>query len=91
MKTTGTLGAGTGLWQAPNTAATNSSGFSGLPGGNRLIYGNFNYQGANGYWWSSSEFSPTNAWVRDLGYVYGDAYRSSFNKQNGFSVRCLRD
>ncbi|MBI1193798.1 MAG: hypothetical protein GC205_11595 [Bacteroidetes bacterium] len=39
MKTTGTLSAGTGLWQSPNALATNSSGYSGLPGGFRFNEG----------------------------------------------------
>ena len=91
MKTTGTLGAGTGLWQAPNTAATNSSGFSGLPGGFRLFNGFFFDQGFLGYWWSSSESSTNIAWYRILGYNRGSAYRDYVNKRNGFSVRCLRD
>jgi len=33
MKARGTLEDGTGLWLAPNTAATNESGFTGLPAG----------------------------------------------------------
>ena len=91
MKTTGTLEAGTGLWFAPNTSATNSSGFSGLPGGDRPISGAFFSQGLGGYWWSSSEYSTANAWYRLLYYYYGDAYRPNYYKQSGFSVRCLRD
>ena len=91
MKTTGTLGAGTGLWQAPNTDATNSSGFSGLPGGLRSFNGDFLVQGGGGYWWSSSEFSTGSAWLRVLGYNRGSAYRDYSNKRSGFSVRCLRD
>ncbi len=91
MKTTGTLSPGTGLWFNPNTAATNSSGFSGLPGGNRIHYGVFPSLGADGYWWSSSENLATNAWYRKLTYTNG-FINSNFNlKQNGFSVRCLRD
>ena len=35
MKSTGTIQAGTGLWNSPNTGATNESGFAGLPGGGR--------------------------------------------------------
>ena len=91
MKTTGTLGAGTGLWQAPNTAATNSSGFSGLPGGARSIGGFFTNQGSYGDWWSSSEDSASFAWPRRLLYVSGVANRFNNFKRNGFSVRCLRD
>jgi len=33
MKTTGTIEGGDGLWWAPNTGATNESGWSGVPGG----------------------------------------------------------
>ena len=83
--------AGTSSWLSPNTNATNSSGFSGLPGGYRDNFGKFNYVGANGIWWSSSESNTSYAWFRYLYYVDGDVYRSYFNKHYGFSVRCLRD
>jgi uncharacterized protein (TIGR02145 family) len=73
-----------------NGNGTNSSGFSGLPGGNCGSVGSFSI-GLNGYWWSSSEFGTFNAWYRDLDYKRGDAYRESFNKTIGFSVRCLKD
>ncbi|MGV9003096.1 FISUMP domain-containing protein [Flavobacterium sp.] len=49
-------------WNSPNTAATNSSGFTGLPGGCRNDYGSFYFIGETGYWWSSSEDDATNAW-----------------------------
>ena len=94
MKTTGTLSDGTGLWTAPNVAATNSSGFSGLPGGGRLgIGGVFLTQGNTGYWWSSSEDSafPVAAWFRQLSCCIGNASRLNTGKQDGFSVRCLKD
>ena len=91
MKTTGTLEAGTGLWFAPNTDATNSSGFSGLPGGYRGIGGGFDGRGGSGYWWSSSENSASNAWFRRLLYFNGNAGRYNDFKRSGFSVRCLRD
>ena len=41
LKSTGTIEQSTGLWYAPNTGATNSSGFSGLPAGYRINYGTF--------------------------------------------------
>ena len=97
MKTTGTLSAGTGLWQDPNTAATNNSGFSGLPSSHRNSGGLHSSVslGLTGYWWSSSPnldaTSPVFAHKRYLRHDYGNAFRSSSYKQFGFSVRCLRD
>jgi len=91
MKTTGTLSASTGLWLSPNTAATNSSGFSGLPGGYRSSAGNFLFQGFSGYWWSSSESSSSDAWFRILDYNNSNVFRFANAKHYGNSVRCLRD
>ena len=85
MKSTGTA-----LWKSPNAYATNSSGFTGLPGG----YGgsSFNRIGLNGYWWSSSEAGTTSAWYRYLDYAYNYTDTvSSYSKADGYSVRCLRD
>jgi uncharacterized protein (TIGR02145 family) len=91
MKTTGTIEAATGLWYSPNTGATNSSGFSGAPGGLRASSGGYFYFGDTGYWWSSSEFDTYFAWVRYLYFYDVNASRGSDFKQFGFSVRCLRD
>lgn len=82
---------GTSLWNAPNTEATNSSGFTGLPGGYRNSNGLFSTTSFFGYWWSSSENGPTYAWNRNLYYSIGRADRNNGNKPVGFSVRCLRD
>ncbi|CAN1534262.1 Fib_succ_major, fibrobacter succinogenes major paralogous domain [Flavobacteriaceae bacterium] len=81
---------GTSLWDTPNTDATNSSGFSGLPGG-RNGNGTFSNVGGYGIWWSSSQYGSTYAWIRFLYYSNGYAYRDYYNKLYGFSVRCLRD
>jgi uncharacterized protein (TIGR02145 family) len=80
-------------WNAPNMVATNESGFSGFPGGNRLSSGNFFEVGAFGSWWSSSETSSfsTDAWIRSIRNNYVDADRGSPNKRYGSSVRCLKD
>jgi uncharacterized protein (TIGR02145 family) len=82
---------GTSLWQSPNTDATNSSGFSGLPAGCCSNGGTFYDIGTNGIWWSSSEFNSSIAWYRNLYYNGGLANRLNYSKKNGFSVRCLRD
>jgi uncharacterized protein (TIGR02145 family) len=86
MKETGTT-----HWQAPNTDATNSSGFTGLPGGYRNYLGAFYNVGGLGVWWSSTEANTTYAWYRTLLYSNGLASRIYNDKEIGFSVRCLRD
>jgi uncharacterized protein (TIGR02145 family) len=91
MKSTGTIQAGTGLWQSPNTGATNESGFNGPPGGYRNINGNFSFIGNYGFWWSSTENGIAGAWYRYLSDIYGVARRNYYNKEFGFSVRCVRD
>ena len=91
MKTTGTIEAATGLWNSPNAEATNSSGFSGAPGGDRIFNGECYSVGRDGYWWSSSEDDTYYAWYRNLYYGNGVAGREDLDKQSGFSVRCLRD
>jgi len=70
---------------------TNSSSFSGLPGGSRGSDGAFYSIGHGGYWWSSAEDSTNGAWLRYLYCYNGVVTRSNYNKKNGFSVRCLRD
>ena len=69
---------------------TNSSGFSGLPGGYRDFNGNFSHAGGRGYWWSSSPVGA-NVWDRYLYLYYEDVGRNFVTLQNGFSVRCVRD
>jgi len=76
---------------AENRNGTNSSGFSGLPGGGRYDDGAFSYIGTVGDWWSSTEDDAGSAWGRYLGYGDGSVYGSYGNEENGFSVRCLRD
>lgn len=70
---------------------TNESGFSGLPGGSRDYDGTFYYIGKDGYWWSSTEDNAGFAWLRLLDSKDGNVYRLGLCKQDGFSVRCLRD
>ena len=70
MKTTGTIEAGTGLWHDPNTAATNSSGFSALPGGYRQDGGGFTFLGNYGYFLTSTEVITDYVWFRNLLFQY---------------------
>ena len=82
---------GTRNWTPPNTDATNSSGFTALPGG--ALWGNkFQHLGDNATWWSSSEFSKEKAWSRFVNNKNSNMSRnSSHSKFCGHSVRCLKD
>jgi uncharacterized protein (TIGR02145 family) len=80
-----------GLWTSPNTGATNSSGFSALPGGDRRNNGTFfNVRGSTDFR-SSSEYSATNAITRVLVNRYSNFYRDYNSKSYGFSARCIQD
>ncbi|MBP6978229.1 MAG: FISUMP domain-containing protein [Bacteroidales bacterium] len=82
---------GTTHWLPPNTGATNSSGFTGLPGGCRdNLSGSFDDLGDYSYIWSSSQNTTYNAWSRCLGYITAVVYRGDSNKEYAFSVRCLK-
>jgi uncharacterized protein (TIGR02145 family) len=71
---------------------TDDHGFSGLPAGYRYSYGPFAYLGRYVFFWSSTETSVNTAWYRGLYYDSSQIIQgSTFSKQNGFSVRCLRD
>ncbi len=91
MKSTGTLEQSSGLWFLPNTSATNSSGFTGLPGGYRINYGTYYSMGNVGYFWSASDTATVNGWNYVLDANNGEL-KMIFNlKTNGFSVRCCKD
>ena len=79
-------------WQSPNDGATNSSGFTGLPGGGWNIndFANINTQGK---FWTSTSSS-----------TYGAIYRALYNtapflfnlpggypKTSCYSIRCIKD
>jgi len=74
----------------PAWNGTNSSGFSGLPGGWRYDDGAFDYVGDLGLWWSSSP-DVSYAWFRELNSYNDSVDRSSDYQRVGFSVRCVRD
>lgn len=74
-----------------NGNGTNSSGFSGLPGGYRNHDGYFSNIGINGLFWTATAFSGTNAWFRNLIASIPDVYRPNYFFVNGLSVRCVKD
>jgi len=78
-------------WNAPNTGATNSSGFSGIPGGILGSNETFIFAGSFGHWWSSTDVNASGACYRFLGYISSILNKSIDGKISGVSVRCLRD
>ena len=79
------------IWDPPNTGATNTTGFNGRPGGARSNYGEYLFEGAYGYYWSSTPDGTDKAVFRFLGTCNADLYWNSSEPQDGFSCRCVRD
>jgi uncharacterized protein (TIGR02145 family) len=82
---------GTTYWSSPNTGATNSSGFSALPGGYRGDSGGFSNVGNTGCWWSATEYDASDAYHRGLDCINFNLFRGYYYKSCGFSVRLLRN
>ena len=82
---------GSAYWEKPNRGATNESGFSALPGGNRGYLGAFFNMGFNASFWTSTELDTTHLWIRNLYYKKSKIYRHDFLKHEGFSVRLVMD
>lgn len=83
----------TAVWESPNTGATNSSGFTALPGGIRLYNdGSFTEVGITGDFWSSTVSDDNEVWGQNLSYAsiyFGQVGASK--KNYGYSVRCIKD
>jgi uncharacterized protein (TIGR02145 family) len=92
LKTTGTQ-----YWESPNTGATNSTGYSALPGGYRggdFSSGSFAFSiRRNGAWWTSSSSDPANEWIwiRTMRWDQNSVYRTVSDKRAGQSVRLVKD
>jgi len=84
--------AGYDHWNYSNYGnGTNSSGWTGLPGGSSFSDG-FSNNGLVGYWWSASESSSSSySWRRNLYYSYDVVDRSNSSRDYGRSARCVRD
>lgn len=80
-------------WTTPNIAATNISGFTGLPGGYRLVNGTYNHLLSYGYFWTTTPYDPDPnfTWYHALKFDDSIIFRSQFLKRAGMSIRCLKD
>jgi len=79
-------------WLAPNTGATNSSGFTVLPGGYRSYGdGSFFSLGSYSFYWTNTAENAVYMWTYYLDNSNADVNRTSWAKNFGFSVRCVKD
>ena len=83
--------AGSDHFLPPNTGATNSSGWTGLPGGYQYS-GDFYFSSEVGMWWSASE-SGFNSWGRALDYNYDEVISDIVGDYQlaGLSARCIQN
>lgn len=81
----------TGLthWASPNYGASNSSGFTALPGG--TLMGIFAFFTENGFFWSSEEEDSQTSWTLYLSYNDEFAGRYNYTKTYAFSARCVQN
>jgi uncharacterized protein (TIGR02145 family) len=79
-------------WKDPNAGAITEEEFSGTPAGGRSDFGEFDYMGIYGNWWSSTSIDPLNAHqLKQRGYIYGGVVKNTYLKNYACSVRCVRD
>lgn len=81
---------GTTHWLAPNTDATNTSGFTALPGGIRSYMGPYMGVGEAAQLWTSTMMSPSDAYNARLDFGSAELMISPSFNQLGLSVRCLQ-
>lgn len=81
---------GTNNWLPPNNAATNISGFTGLPGGHRNTSAEFWNLQQTGNFWTSTENNSSDAWRWYVDFNFEEGFRVSYPKSYAYSVRCIK-
>ena len=74
-----------------NSGAFGSSGLNILPSGCRYIWDLFDHIGDGVSLWATDEYSSTEAMYRGLYYDRTEVYRINRDKEEGYSVRCVKD
>ena len=78
-------------YNGKNGNGTDDYSFSALPAGLRNYSGDYDYEGGNADFWSSTEDYSSYAYNMRLYDIDDIAYLVSHSKYNGFSVRCVKD
>lgn len=84
---------GTTHWSYPNIGATNETGFTALPGGARSLEGNFVHIGNAAYWSCATEDerSANHSCIPGISSGVSSVDFYGLAKENGHSVRCVKD
>jgi uncharacterized protein (TIGR02145 family) len=83
--------AGLTHWLEPNAGATNSTGFTALPGGHRDYGGIYSYIQLGGGWWTSTEANYNDGVIRYMDNGDQNVWNYLEDKRYGRSVRCVKD
>ncbi len=78
-------------WDVNVTDASNESGFTALPGGERYSNGTFILIKSDARWWTTTDINTTSAFNLSMRYDENGIYTKIANKKSGFSVRCIKD
>lgn len=79
------------LWNSPNLGASNSSGFSSIPGGVRYSNGTFQFLGYSSNYWTST-LNNTTVFFRNNVSTNAIMFRGTDGTTNSaLSVRCVKD
>ncbi len=81
-------------WRGNHAIALKVGGFSGFNlswCGFRSLSGSFGTAETHAYYWSSSEFDVKYAWTRNFFINQVGVYRNWLDKNQGFSVRCVKN
>ena len=74
-----------------NSGVFGSSGLDILPSGCRYIWDLFDHVGDGVSLWATDEYNSTDAMYRGLYYDRTEVYRINRPKEEGYSVRCVKD
>lgn len=84
-------------WGTYNNGATNSSGFTALPGGFRdgkaegWNDGWFHNEMTEGRWWTKTSYDNEDSWFHNLYGSMSNSYIDYSNKGDGYSIRCVKN
>lgn len=91
VETAGTKLKSVSSWTEGGDTETDSYGFSALPGGYFLSYDGFFDLLDNGSFWMTTEKNASYAYYQLMEYSMATMHSVYYEKDAGFSVRCLKD